>query len=253
LREGAKAQRREASAEIPNGLGRSGPIRLKALRASGGFVPLSLCAFPLKKQACWEAKRRYGPCRAPVSASVAWHRSGATAIGGRYAVRCPWYQRGGGAVDPNAIKEWAGALAPYVAFFTAFWAILTYRRARKVEVARLQKQIFDDLFLSGKFHAIREALDWDYAKKMGPMLQTLQAKPAEIGQAGRTILELDNFLNLIEYVLYLEQDKKLLTAADRKALLAYWIDVVGREPELRAYVARYNYERLAACLSAEGA
>ncbi len=155
-------------------------------------------------------------------------------------------------MDPNAIREWAGALAPYVAFFTAFWAILTYRRAKKVEVARLQKQIFDDLFLSGKFDAIREALDWDYAKKIGPVLRTLRAEPDQVAPCDRTILtELDNFLNLIEYVLYLEQDKKLLTAADRKALLAYWMQAVGREPELCDYVSAYNYERLATCLSAE--
>jgi hypothetical protein len=117
-------------------------------------------------------------------------------------------------LDPNAIKEWAGALAPYIAFFTAFWAILTYRRAKKVEVARLQKQIFDDLFLSGKFDRIREALDWDYSKKIGPVLRTLRAEPGQVAPADRnTLTELDNFLNLIEYVLYLEQDKKLLTAA----------------------------------------
>lgn len=157
-------------------------------------------------------------------------------------------------VEPNAIREWAGALAPYIAFFTAFWAILTYRRAKRVEVARLQKQIFDDLFLSGKFDGIREALDWDYSKKIGPALRTLQAEPAQVARADRkTLTELDNFLNLIEYVLYLEQDKELLTAADRKALLAYWMDAVGREPELCDYVSAYNYERLAACLSAEKA
>jgi hypothetical protein len=160
----------------------------------------------------------------------------------------------GEAVDAHSIKEWAGALVPYVAVFTAAWAIYTYRRAKKVEVARLQKQIFDDLFLSGKFNQIREALDWDYAKKIGPVLKLLEGDPEAVSQADRTLLtEMDNFLNLIEYVLYLEQDKKLLTAADRKALLAYWIDAVGREPELRAYVATYNYERLTACLTAEKA
>jgi hypothetical protein len=91
-------------------------------------------------------------------------------------------------VDPNGIKEWAGAVAPYVAFIAAFSAILTYRRAKKVEVARLQKQIFDDLFLSGNFDAIREALDWDYAKKIGPVLRTLHAKPEQVDQTGRTTL-----------------------------------------------------------------
>lgn len=157
-------------------------------------------------------------------------------------------------MDAGSIKEWAGALVPYVAVFTAAWAIYTYRRAKTVEAARLQKQIFDDLFLSGKFDAIREALDWDYAKTMGPVLRMLKRDPAAVSQADRTLLtELDNFLNLIEYVLYLEQDKKLLTAADRKALLAYWIDGVGRGPELRSYVANYNYERLTACLTAEKA
>lgn len=159
-------------------------------------------------------------------------------------------------MDSHAVREWASALVPYVAFFTAFWAILTYRRAKKVEVARLQKQIFDDLFLSGKFAVIRELLDLDYEKSIAPLLRRAQNQDERLAKADRSILiELDNFLNLIEYVLYLEADKKLITAGDRKALLGYWIKVVGRGEEIRAYVSNpdYSYERLAACLLAEKA
>lgn len=158
-------------------------------------------------------------------------------------------------MDPHSVREWAGALAPYVAIFTALWAILTYRRAKKVEVARLQKQIFDDLYLSGKFTLIREMLDLDYQKRIAPLLRlALRDEDERLTKADRNVLsELDNFLNLIEYVLYLEADKRLITAGDRKALLAYWIEAVGRGTELRDYVSRYGYERLAKCLSAEKA
>lgn len=158
-------------------------------------------------------------------------------------------------MDPQSFREWASALVPYLAFFTAFWAILTYRRAKKVEVARLQKQIFDDLYLSGKFTVVRELLDLDYEKKVAPILRhALRDEDEQLSKEDRSILiELDNFLNLIEYVLYLEADKKLITPGDRKALLAYWIEIVGRGTDMRDYLSRYGYERLAACLSAEKA
>ncbi|MBV8686402.1 MAG: hypothetical protein JOZ90_06565 [Alphaproteobacteria bacterium] len=157
-------------------------------------------------------------------------------------------------MDAHAIKEWSNALAPYVAFFTAFWAILTYRRAKKVEVARLQKQIFDDVYLSGRFGRIRHALDLDFQAKIVPILVRIkEGREGELGQEERALLlELDDFLNLIEYVLYLEQDKKLITAHDREALLAYWIELVGdtEHAALRDYLA-YGYERLAKCVKSK--
>lgn len=158
-------------------------------------------------------------------------------------------------MDANSIKEWAGALIPYLAVFTAGWAIYTYRRAKKVEVARLQKQIFDDLHLSGKFDRIREALDFDYRSRVvGALGRAMNPDGATISKEERSLLlDLDNFLNLIEYVLFLEQDSKLLTSADRLALLSYWIGWM-REPkhaELRDYIERFDYERLARCLAAK--
>ena len=157
-------------------------------------------------------------------------------------------------MDPNAIKEWAGALAPYVAFFAAFWAIHTYRRAKKVEVARLQNQIFDDLYLSGKFDGVREMLDFDYAERVEPVLvRVLDRSDAPVPKEDRALLlNLDSFLNLFEFVLYLEQDKKLLTSEDRNALLGYWTGWMGepRHQRLRDYLREFDYEKLTKCLDA---
>jgi hypothetical protein len=157
-------------------------------------------------------------------------------------------------VDPVAMKAWAAALAPYLAFFTAFWAILTYSRAKKIEVARLQKQIFDDVYLSGKFGAIRHALDLDFDSRIAPLLANIaRGEEANIGKEDRELLlELDNFLNLMEYVLYLEQDKKLISADDRQALLAYWIGLIGDEAHrpMRDYLG-YGYERLQRCIDSK--
>jgi hypothetical protein len=157
-------------------------------------------------------------------------------------------------VDSNSLKEWAGALVPYLAFFTAFWAIITYSRAKKVEVARLQKQIFDDLHLSGKFDRVREALDFDYASVVEPAIDRVMTGGASATKEDRALLlELDNFLNLIEYVLFLEQDTKLLNSTDRLALLSYWVCWM-RKPEhqrLRDYLEKFDYERLSKCLGSE--
>lgn len=99
-------------------------------------------------------------------------------------------------MDPSSIKAWAGALAPYAAFFTTLWAVFTYRRAKKVEVARLQKQIFDDLHLSGKFDRIREALDFDYSAVVEPALdRVIEPRGNPIPRNDRSLLlDLDNFL-----------------------------------------------------------
>ena len=158
-------------------------------------------------------------------------------------------------MDPVMLREWAAALLPYLGLFTAFWAIHTYRRGKKVEVARLQKQIFDDLYLSGKFEDIRILLDMDYAAAVEPLLRKALPESTAVIEAEerKTLIKLDNFLNLVEYVLYLEQDAKLIKEKDRRALLSYWLNAM-RAPDkavLQQYISKYDYERLAACVTSE--
>lgn len=156
------------------------------------------------------------------------------------------------------------ALIPYLAFLTAAvgvvtaaFAVLAYRRAGRIEIARLQKQIFDDLYLGGKLDGIRQRLDFDYAADMETLIKRVTDKPdAPVTKEERSLLlELDRFLNLIEYVLYLEQDKGLLTEQDRELLLGYWMKRIGGPTcsELRRYIDAYDYERLTKCLKAMAA
>jgi len=50
----------------------------------------------------------------------------------------------------------------------------------------------------------------------------------------------------------LEQDKKLLTSKDRKALLGYWTGWMSepRHQRLRDYLREFDYEKLTKCLDA---
>jgi hypothetical protein len=237
--------------ESYTGIGFPVPAAMAARRhPKPGQVPFQLVDV-------WAARNGSIGCPKPVSASGASGKSYFRFQ--RYpAVRAGFghdTHRAEEPVDPSSIKEWAGALAPYIAFFTAFWAILTYRRSKKVEVARLQKQIFDDLHLSGKFDRVREALDFDYSSRVEPALdRAMNPAGVAIPKEDRSLLlDLDNFLNLIEYVLFLEQDTRLLTSADRLALLSYWLGWM-RKPErrrLRDYIEKFDYERLSKCLGRE--
>ena len=75
----------------------------------------------------------------------------------------------------------------------------------------------------------------------------MQGRDAELGGDDRKILiELDNFLNLVEYVLYLEE-KGQIDSADRDALLQYWTELLqdADRSALRYYLSGYGYERVA--------
>jgi hypothetical protein len=151
------------------------------------------------------------------------------------------------------ITEWLASIAQVTIAIGGIgagcWAVYAYTQARRLEAARWQKHIFDDFFLSGKFDRVREALEFGYADGLGRVIElTLRDGGVQLKTGDRALLlELDNFLNLIEYVLYLEQDKGQISSADRVALLGYWLDVVAdpTHASLRSYVARFGYERVA--------
>jgi gamma-glutamylcyclotransferase (GGCT)/AIG2-like uncharacterized protein YtfP len=156
--------------------------------------------------------------------------------------------------------DWIGAIANAVlalgAVGTGIWATWTYHQAKQADAARWQKQIFDDLFLSGKFEEIREALELDFDRRLGRAIELcMQDCDRHLPPKDRKLLfHLDNFLNLIEYVLYLEQDRHQIGESDREALLGYWLNVLkdSRRSSLRYYAAHYGYERIAALTGTSG-
>lgn len=158
------------------------------------------------------------------------------------------------------ITEWLASSAQVIIAIGGIgagcWAIYAYSQARKLEAARWQKQIFDDFFLSGKFDRVREALEFDYDSGLGRVIElTVRAggDPLKTGERA-LLLELDNFLNLIEYVLYLEQDKGQIGSGDREALLGYWLEVIAdaEHASLRDYVSQFGYERVARIVRTDG-
>ena len=136
----------------------------------------------------------------------------------------------------------------------AMWAAFTYYKSRELEAARWQKQIFDSLFLSGKFDTVRLALDHDFDKALARKIELSAQDYDDLLAADdrKLLLELDNFLNLLEYLLYLEQDRKQVDANDRHAIFGYWIDLFKSPPyaAIRHYASHYGYERVAALIGA---
>ena len=141
------------------------------------------------------------------------------------------------------------------AVLTAAWAAYTYREGKKAEAARWQKHVFDDLFLSGNFDKVRESLEFEYRDRLAKVLElSMLGCDQNLGEADRKLLiELDNFLNLVEYVLYLEQDKHQIDAEDRQALLGYWLGLITdpSRSAIRFYVSHYGYERITSLAQAK--
>ena len=155
---------------------------------------------------------------------------------------------------PNwpAIIDWMAKNPDVILAFGALvaggWAAWTYGQSKKAEAARWQKQIFDDLFLSGHFDAIRDKLEFEYDEGLARIVElSMQNRDSELSATDRKLLlQLDNFLNLVEYILYLEQDRHQIRTSDRRALLDYWTGLI-RNPSrsaIRFYASHYGYERI---------
>lgn len=157
-------------------------------------------------------------------------------------------------INPPVVSAIADVALAVGTIGAAIWAAYTFRKSKELEAARWQKQIFDSLFLSGKFDAIREALDRDFDRGLARKIElSVQGRDDQIIDADRKLLtELDNFLNLLEYMLYLEQDQKQIDENDRNALFGYWITLFRSPPyaTVRHYASNFDYERVAALTGA---
>jgi gamma-glutamylcyclotransferase (GGCT)/AIG2-like uncharacterized protein YtfP len=137
---------------------------------------------------------------------------------------------------------------------TALWAVFNYRKAKRAEAARWLQGMFEHFYLSDQFRNVRALLEYDYAEKVGALLERrLTNRDVPRTDEEQEILqEIDTLLNYFEQVLYLE-DNGHLSEEDREALFDYWFDVMrSRERgSLRRYCACFGWERLATRLNAQ--
>jgi len=157
-------------------------------------------------------------------------------------------------MDSDVLTAFATAGLALGTCGAALWAAYTYKQSKGLEAARWQAQIFDRLFLTGKFDSIRDALDRDFDRGLARKIElSVQGYDSHLSEGDRKLLlELDNFLNLLEYLLYLEQDRGQIDANDRDALFGYWIELF-KSPgysAIRHYASHYGYERVAKLIAA---
>jgi gamma-glutamylcyclotransferase (GGCT)/AIG2-like uncharacterized protein YtfP len=136
----------------------------------------------------------------------------------------------------------------------ALWAVYSFRQAKTAEAARWVKDLFAEFFFNPSFDEIRDLLEFGYQSRLKPILQVaLLGRYLQISsdEDRRLVKELDNFLNYLEYVLYLEAMGRI-DPTDRKAIFDYWTGLLADADHalIRLYCSEFGYERVAALVNA---
>lgn len=145
--------------------------------------------------------------------------------------------------------EWATAAGTaLIALAAGVWTLLNNKRNRRTEAARWVREIFRDFYLDERFDAIKETMEYDYGRTLGPLLEQRLTNPDLPLDNEETDLlrQLDMFLNYFEHLLYLEGEGHF-SERDQQAVFRYWFKLM-RTPEreaVRLYVRRYEFKRLA--------
>lgn len=135
----------------------------------------------------------------------------------------------------------------------AFWAVYSFRQSKRAEAARWVKELFGEFFFNSDFDEVRDLIEFVYEHQLKPVLLAMllgRALPDFSVEERRLLKELDNFLNYLEYVLYLESMGHIETD-DREAIFNYWTGVLADEDHalVRLYCSQYGYERVAALVN----
>jgi gamma-glutamylcyclotransferase (GGCT)/AIG2-like uncharacterized protein YtfP len=138
----------------------------------------------------------------------------------------------------------------------AFWAVYSFRQSKRAEAARWVKELFAEFFFNPAFDEVRDLIEFGYDEQLRPVLHAMllgRALPRFTLEERRLLKELDNFLNYLEYVLYLESMGHIDTA-DREAIFNYWTGVLADDDHaaVRLYCRQYGYERVAALITPKG-
>ena len=133
------------------------------------------------------------------------------------------------------------------------WALYNHRRAKRRNGARWLHGVFKDFYLGDRFEAVREQLEYSYAKRLGPLLERRIADREVPLKASdkRLLRQLDTLLIYIDHVLYL-RDKRQIDKKDVAAIFTYWIELMA-QPEhasLRCYARHFKFRLVAEELNA---
>ncbi len=131
-------------------------------------------------------------------------------------------------------------------------ALYIYNQSRRHEAATWLHGIYRDFYLTESFTNIRQVLEYRYAQTAPLLRRRIEDPTAPTNPEEEQLLgELDMLLNYFELVLYLE-DRRRFPKKDRQAMFDYWLDLMSEHHlgELRQYVARFKFRRVARALEA---
>jgi hypothetical protein len=105
------------------------------------------------------------------------------------------------------------------------WAIFNYMKNRRNNAANWLNTLFSEFYIEGKFDSAKELLEYNYMDICDLIERRLTNRDIEITKNYVAILRsIDMFLNFLEYILYLENEKHI-TLNDRQMLFEYWFSL----------------------------
>ena len=126
-----------------------------------------------------------------------------------------------------------------VAAVSAVFAIRTYRQTYKTKRAEFLLQLHKSFFVDPTYKDMRDLLDESGDDASVRLHDAISDESSE----------LTDFLNLFELIAYFE-NRGTLRREDIEALLGYYLDLMGKRPELLRYVGKddRSFENLNALL-----
>lgn len=131
---------------------------------------------------------------------------------------------------------------------TSFWALFTYRRAKRFEATRWIEGLFREFYLDDRFRQLKQVIQYDFGTELAPLLERrLTDRDIVTTPNERKLLEdVDIMLNYFEQLLYLEENRQV-KREDREAFFSYWFELIDEDNHgsLRRYAAIWGFERVA--------
>ncbi len=152
----------------------------------------------------------------------------------------------------TVVARFVGAFAQVIlavgALIGGVWAVITYSRNRRFQAANWLKDLFKDVYLNDYFNKARSRIEYNFMEEVAPVLQkriTNRSIPTNEREQN-LLLEIDNFLNMFEVILYLRGNRQI-KRSDMFSVFRYWFyDLIKREEHalLRSYILEFHFKSI---------
>jgi len=134
-------------------------------------------------------------------------------------------------------RELFEALFYVAAIGAALASVVQYRQNSSSERTRRLFELYQKFYTDGRMQQVRLKLDWDETGFISEFLNHPQDDRHK-----EKLAELDDYLNFFHFLSYLVELGQV-SKADVRAMFAYFLDDLGREP-IPSYLSKYGYRKL---------